>query len=43
MKKYRQARDLFVNNAFEQAGIKLIRSPFKKSINEIDLSQLKIE
>lgn len=42
MKKDRQARDVFVNNAFEQAGIQLIRVPFKKSIDEIDFSKIKL-
>lgn len=41
LKKDRQARDVFVNNAFEQAGIKLIRVPFKKSIDEIDFNNIK--
>lgn len=41
MKKDRQARDLFVNNAFEQAGIKLIRVPFKKDVDEIDVNDIK--
>lgn len=43
MKKDRQARDAFVNNAFEQAGIQLIRVPFKKSIDEVDFSKIKVE
>lgn len=43
MKKDRQARDVFVNNAFEQAGIQLIRVPFKKSIDEVDFSKIKVE
>lgn len=43
MKKDRQARDVFVNNAFEQAGIQLIRVSFKNSVDEVDLSKLEIE
>mgnify|MGYP000073622263 CR=1 FL=1 len=43
MKKDRQDRDVFVNNVFEQAGIKLIRVPFKKSIDEIDFNDIKIQ
>jgi hypothetical protein len=41
MKKDRQARDIFVNNAFEQAGIKLIRVSFKKDVDEIDVNDIK--
>lgn len=42
LKKDRQARDVFVNNAFKQAGIQLVRVPFKKSIDEIDFSKIKV-